>query len=307
MRTASKRSEPLTLRRAALALAGCVAVAGCYPYKLAGDDVVPTDQRLAASGYRFAPGPTLADVGARLGLSVSEETLVAPFGPVALTRFEHSEPRPLIVFCGGNMFRRETAGTRMVETLAPLGDVWIFDYPGYGASAGQGLPEDFDAMGGVVAARVDRAFADGRGGDLAFWGHSLGGLVCSDLAGRSRTPSDLVLVATFQSFDQVIRAGAAARVGPLSVLVRPVVGDDVPALDIARALAGYGGTAIVVAARDDDVVPWLASDRLEKTLRRQGVTTERIDIPSGDHSRMHETPGLMAQIGMALTRAEFRD
>lgn len=269
--------------------------------------MVPTDQRLLASGSRLAPGPALAIVGQRLGLNVTEETLAASFGPVALTRFEHGEPRPLIVFCGGNMFRRSVTGPRMVEALAPFGDVWIFDYPGYGGSAGEGRPVEFDAMAAVVSARVDRAFAEGRQGDLAFWGHSLGGLVCSDLAGRSRTPSDLVLVATFQSFDQVIRAGAAARAGPLAALVRPVVGDDVPKLDIARSLAGYGGTAIVVAARDDAVVPWLASDRLERTLRRQGVETQRIDLSSGDHSRIHETPGLMAQIGTALTATDFGD
>jgi len=89
-----------------------------------------------------------------------------------------------------------------------------------------------------------------------------------------------VLVATFQSFDQVIRAGAAARAGPLAALVRPVVGDDVPTLDIGRSLAGYGGTVIVVAARDDAVVPWLASDRLEKALRRQGLATLRTSPPA---------------------------
>jgi uncharacterized protein len=305
MRTASRPSD--RIRSAALALAASAAVGGCYPYGLTGADVVLTDHRLMASGSRLAPGPVLADVGERLGLNVTEETLAASFGPVALTRFEHGEPRPLIVFCGGNMFRRSVSGARIVEALAPFGDVWIFDYPGYGGSAGEGSPAEFDAMAAVVAERVDRAFAEGRQGDLAFWGHSLGGLVCSDVAGRSRIRSDLVLVATFQSFEEVIRAGAAARAGPLEVLVRPVVGDDVPSLDIGRSLAGYGGTVIVVAARDDAVVPWLASDRLEKTLRRQGVATLRIDVPSGDHSRIHDTPGLMAQIQTALSAANFGD
>ncbi|HWQ85282.1 alpha/beta hydrolase family protein [Brevundimonas sp.] len=294
-------------RSAALLLATSVVLGGCYPYRLSGDDVVPTDRRLAASGYRISAGVDLADAGRRLGLAVTEETIAAPFGAVALTRFEHAQRRPLIVFCGGNMFRREVSGQKIVQLLAPLGDVWIFDYPGYGDSSGDGRPREFEEMNAAIAARVDRAFGEGRTGDLAFWGHSLGGTVCGDLAGRSATPSDVVLVATFQSFDQVVRAGAAARAGPLGRLVRPVIADDVPGFDIARALDGYDGTAIVVGARNDATVPWEASSRLERALRRQGVATQLIVLASGDHSLMHEEPGLVARIGQALRDAEFGD
>jgi pimeloyl-ACP methyl ester carboxylesterase len=237
-------------------------LSGCYPYRLTGEDVVPTDARLTAAGARITPGVPLAQIGAGLGLTVTEETLPAAFGPVALTRFEHATPRPLIVFCGGNMFRRTLTGQRIVPLLAPLADVWIFDYPGYGDSAGQGTPDQFEAMSQAVSARVDAAFASGRTGDLAFWGHSLGGVVCGDLAGRTAHPSDIVLMATFQSFDQVIRAGAAQKAGPLGGLVRPMVAADVPTFDVARSLQGYRGTAIVVAARDDAAVPFLASARL---------------------------------------------
>lgn len=307
--TASRRSEAsavaAVLKRAltAAAAVSVLALGGCHSYRLSGVDLVPTDQRLAASGYRLGPAQPLADVGRRLGLSVTEEGLQAPFGRVALTRFEHAQPRPLIVFCGGNMFRRAVTGPKIVELLAPHGDVWIFDYPGYGDTAGSGRPDEFNALGGVMAARVDRAFAEGRPGGLAFWGHSLGGTVCGDLAGRSATPSNIVLVATFQNFDQVVRAGATARAGPLGVLVRPVLDGDLPTFDIARSLDGYGGTAVVVAARDDATVPYLASARLEQALRRQGVATRLIAIPTGNHSRIHETPGLLAQVREALDAA----
>ena len=287
------------------ALAAATFLSGCYPYRMSGADVVLTDQRLAVAGMRGTPGASLAEVGERLSLAVTEEMIEAPFGPVALTRFEHPTPRPLVVVCGGNMFRREMGGQRIVALLEPLADVWIFDYPGYGDSAGEGTPEQFTAAGQVIAARVDRAFAQGRTGDLAFWGHSLGGTVCADIAGRATTPSDTVLVATFQSFDQVIRAGAAAQAGPLGGLVRPILAADVPTYDIARSLAGYGGTAIVVAARDDDVVPFLASSRLERALSRQGVETRMIAVPNGDHSRIHETPGLTSEIAAALSTAGF--
>ncbi len=289
------------------ALAAATLLSGCYPYRMAGADVVLTDQRLEAAGLRGASGAGLAEVGARLGLTVTEETIDAPFGSVALTRFEHAAPRPLIVFCGGNMFRRKMGGQRIVALLEPLADVWIFDYPGYGNSAGEGTPEQFVATGQVVAARVDSAFADGRAGDLAFWGHSLGGTVCADIAGRAATPSDTVLVATFQSFDQVIRAGASTRAGPLGRLVRPILAADVPTYDIVRSLDGYAGTAIVVAARDDAVVPFLASSRVERALSRRGVDTRMIALPNGDHSRIHETPGLMSDLAAALSTVGFGD
>jgi len=290
-----------------IAVAAAATLSGCYTYRLTGDDVVPTDARLTAAGMRMTPGLPLAEVGARLGLTVTEETLPAAFGPVALTRFEHSTPKPLIVFCGGNMFRRELGGQKVVALLAPLGDVWIFDYPGYGDSAGQGTPDQFEAMNQAVSARVDHAFATGRTGDLAFWGHSLGGTVCGDLAGRTDHASDLVLISTFQSFEQVIRAGAAQEAGPLGGLVRPVVGDDVPRFDLGAALQGYRGTAVVVAARNDDTVPFLATSRLEQTLRREGVSTRLIVVPAADHSGIQETPGLIDQIVDALKAAGFGD
>lgn len=283
-------------RRGLIVGIAALAVGGCYPYRLTGDDVVPTDARLAATGYRLPPGQTLADTGERLGLTVTEERLPAAFGDIALTRFEHAQPRPLIVFCGGNMFRREVSGARTVELLAPHGDVWILDYPGYGDTPGAGRPDEFAQLAEAVADRVDRAVAGGRPAGVVFWGHSLGGLVCGDIAGRTEAQSDLVLMATFQSFDQVVRAGATALVGPLGGLVRPVIGDDVPAVDLAEALAGYEGAAIVVASRDDDVVPFLASARLEAALRRQGLSTRLVAIPSGDHSRIHEVPGLVTRV-----------
>ena len=295
------------LRTLVIAATAAATLAGCYPYRLTGDDVIPTDARLTAAGARITPGVPLAQIGAGLGLTVTEETLPAAFGPVALTRFEHATPKPLIVFCGGNMFRGELTGQKIVPLLAPLGDVWIFDYPGYGDSGGQGTPDQFEAMNRAVAARVDQAFASGRTGDLAFWGHSLGGTVCGDLAGRTAHASDVVLVATFQSFDQVIRAGAAQKAGPLGGLVRPIVSDDVPRFDVGAALDGYRGAAIVVAARNDASVPFLASSRLEQTLRREGVATRMIVLPSADHSRIHETPGLIDQIGEALKSAGFGD
>lgn len=281
-------------------LFGAVLLAGCYPYQLDGSDVVPTDTRLAASGYRMAPLQPLEVLGAQYGLTVTEETLNAASGPVALTRFERGEARPLIVFCGGNMFRRGSGSDAVLERLSALGDVWVFDYPGYGDTAGEGLPEQFEAVGAAISARVERAFENDRKGDLVFWGFSLGGLVCGDLAGRTRVPSDVVLLGTFQSFDEVVRAGAAARVGPLAVLVRPVISDDVPAFDIARSLQGYGGKAVVVATRTDAVVPWLASSRLERALREQGVSTQMIDLPTGDHSGIHDVPGAMEQISDAI-------
>lgn len=279
---------------------GAVLLAGCYPYRLDGADVVPTDSRLSAFGYRMAPLQSMDALGARHGLQVTEEVLDATSGPVALTRFEHGDPRPLIVFCGGNMFRRGSGAQAVLERLAPWGDVWVFDYPGYGDTAGEGMPDEFQAVGRAITARVERAFADGRDGKLVFWGFSLGGLVCGDLAGRTAVSSDVVLLGTFLSFDQVVRAGAAAKVGPLARLVQPVIGSDVPAYDIARSLKGYDGKAVVVASRMDAVVPWLASARLEMALRDQGVATVMIDLPSGDHSGIHEIPGVIARIGEAV-------
>jgi hypothetical protein len=76
-----------------------------------------------------------------------------PGGAVAATRIRTGADRtPLILFCGGNMFRRRVNTFSAARKLTPFGDVLMFDYPGYGETPGTADVAGFRAAGEAVAA-----------------------------------------------------------------------------------------------------------------------------------------------------------
>ncbi|RZJ39473.1 MAG: alpha/beta fold hydrolase, partial [Brevundimonas sp.] len=124
------------------------------------------------------------------------ETLALRYaeGPIGATRIRTADTgRPLILFCGGNMFRRAAAGGYRAQVLAPFGDALMFDYPGYGDTAGLDNFANFRAVGEVVADEARRQ-ADAEGRKLIVWGHSLGGIVCAGAAQRAH--ADLLVLET---------------------------------------------------------------------------------------------------------------
>ena len=70
----------------------------------------------------------------------------------------------------------------------------MFDYPGYGETGGEADFAHFSTAGEVMAATA-RAQADAEGRPLIAWGHSLGGVVCTDAAVKARADA-LVLETT---------------------------------------------------------------------------------------------------------------
>ncbi|MDQ8029813.1 MAG: alpha/beta hydrolase [Brevundimonas sp.] len=245
------------------------------------------DARLAQENITLEPNPPPA----------GSETLVLRYaeGPIGATRVRSADTdRPLILFCGGNMFRREAAGGSRAEILAPFGDALMFDYPGYGDTAGLDSFANFRAVGEVVADEARRQ-ADAEGRRLIVWGHSLGGIVCSEMAAHTRADA-LVLETTTPG----ARATVENQVGLMRPFVRVTLAPALETINIPAALQSYRGKVVVLEAGKDDTLPPALSRRLARALEAQGNTVERIVFPAAGHNNVGRQPDFVARLTAAL-------
>jgi len=276
-----KRLRSAAAAFAALLLAGCVSVA------VEETSFFWPDSRVRAEGVVLGANPP----------PVGAETLSLRYagGPVgaSLIRAQGAE-RPLILFCGGNLFRRASAGGSAAAKLLPFGDVLMWDYPGYGGTAGEATLSAFRAAGEVVAAEA-RARADREGRRLILWGHSLGGVVCAQGAAMAR-PDALVLEATTPSAAAVVDDEA----GIWRPLVRVTLSPDLAAASIPQALRGYGGKVVVLEAGRDQTLSPRLSRRLERELKAQGVRVERLVFPQAEHNDIGRQPDFQSRLANAL-------
>ncbi len=166
--------------------------------------------------------------------------------------FAHAQPRAFLLYCHGN--------GDFVPNLGDYADVlrdryrmsvFIFDYRGYGRSAGR--PHEH----GVLAdARAARAWLARTGGiaesDVVLLGRSLGGAVAVDLA-ADKGARALVLENTFSSMPDV---GAYHYPWlPVRLLIRTQ-------LNARQRIAAYPGPLLQSHAARDEIVPLVLGQRL---------------------------------------------
>jgi len=277
-----------TFRLAAIA-AAAAALSACLKVDVPEDAFFWPDSRLAAEQVVLTPNPPPAGAEAL--------TLSYAGGTIGATRVRATAaPRPLILFCGGNLFRRSSAGGFAAAKLAPFGDVLMYDYPGYGETGGEANFANFSAAGAVMA-ETARAQADAEGRPLIAWGHSLGGVVCTDAAVKAR--ADVLVLET-------TTPGARAAVDQQAGLMRPFVRVNMaPALasiDVPAALEGFGGKILVLeAGRDETLAPAL-SRRLARELEERGLRVERLVFPNAGHNDVGRQPDFESRVAGALAR-----
>ncbi len=278
-------------RRAATAgaIVAAMALAACIKVDVPENAFFWPEARLTAENIVLPPNPP--PPGSE-GLSLAYSG-----GVIGATRVRTAAaPRPLILFCGGNMFRRSSAGGSAAAKLTPFGDVLMFDYPGYGETGGEADFANFSAAGAVMAATA-RAQADAEGRPLIAWGHSLGGIVCTDAAVKAR--ADVLVLET-------TTPGARAAVDQQAGLMRPFVRVNMaPALasiDVPAALEGFGGKIVVLeAGRDETLAPAL-SRRLTRELEARGLRIERLVFPNAGHNDVGRQPDFQSRVAEALAR-----
>lgn len=267
----------------ALSLAACMKVAvpeGAFFYPNA---------RLEAEGITLPEGrPMPAGV----------ETLSLPYasGQVAVTRVRGAADGPVILFCGGNMFRRANGGGGRAETLAPFGDVVMFDYPGYGDTPGEADLATFRLAAAAVADRA-KAIAEAEGRPLVAWGHSLGGPVCTEAAVHMGADA-LVLEATTPTARAAVNASLPWWAKPI---VRVELAEGLASFVVVQTLDGYPGQVVVLEAGRDGTLPARLSRDIEQGLKAEGVAVSRLVFPQADHLEISRQPDFQQRVGAALS------
>ncbi|WP_312597752.1 alpha/beta fold hydrolase [Brevundimonas sp.] len=271
------------------ALVGMAALlSGCVAVDVPEGEFFYPDARVKAEKMVLTPGPAVP----------GGETLSLPYagGAVAATRVRTGRAdAPLILYCGGNLFRRGVNGAAMARELAPFGDVLMFDYPGSGDTPGRADFASYRAAGEVIAASA-RAQADSEGRRLIAWGHSLGGPVCAEAARLIRADA-VVLEATTPT----ARAAVDQMLGLWRPLIRVQMADALAAIDVPATLDGYPGRVVVLEAGRDQTLPPALSRTLARDLEARGVDVRRLVFPRADHGDIPDQPDFAAQVAAALS------
>lgn len=270
------------------ALVGLAALlSGCVAVDVPEGEFFYPDARVRAEKMVLTPGPAVA--------GGEPQSLPYSGGAVAATRVRTGRAdAPLILYCGGNLFRRGVNGAAVARELAPFGDVLMFDYPGSGDTPGHADFASYRAAGEVIAASA-RAQADAEGRRLIAWGHSLGGPVCAEAARLIRADA-VVLEATTPT----ARAAVDQMLGLWRPLIRVQMADALAAIDVPAMLDGYPGRVVVLEAGRDQTLPPALSRILAKALETRGVDVRRLVFPRADHGDIPDQPDFAARVEAAL-------
>jgi fermentation-respiration switch protein FrsA (DUF1100 family) len=217
----------------------------------------------------FFPDREVRFTPADLGMAFEDVRLTASDGVVlAAWWIPAHKPRGAVIFCHGNA---GNMGDRVgkLRLLHDLGlSVLVFDYRGYGKSAGtpseRGTALDMDAavahLGNARLIPLER---------IVFYGESLGGAVAIEAATRT-SPAALVVESTFTS------ARAMARrhypfVPPALVRVR---------YDSLSRMGRLACPTLVLHGPDDTIVPF----EMGEELFRAAPGPKRFATLPGDHN-----------------------
>jgi pimeloyl-ACP methyl ester carboxylesterase len=283
-------------------VAAFVALAACTKVSVDESTVfapVPFDAKLAAASGETIEGERNYADGraweAAWNVRVANGQLTAPVPAFAPTKVHHGKlpngvawsmvsradvSRPLIVRCGGNATTRQQDGFFYSANAIHHGDVFLFDYVGSGETGGEVNTEKFLAMhDGLVTAIRERA----AGRDLIFWGHSLGGFVCADLAKSLPETRGVILEATARNASEVAKAWTPWYAGPF---VQITIEPSMQAYDTADLLKGFKGPVLVLGAGQDKTLPVQLARSLGKALKEQGADSTYIEFKDGGHSNL---------------------
>lgn len=221
-----------------------------------------------------------------IGATFEDGAVSADIGAIAYRIMRVSaEDKPLIVFCGGSVFDIPNHGDLAAFKIAPHGDALLWDYPGYGNSEGAPRVEDF--RGGVQAlSQAINTHRRGSNQKVIFWGHSLGGFVCTELAVAFGTPDALILEATAPSAE-----AASSHMTPwfMKPFIDIRLSDDIVSFDNVSALKAISTKMenplpiLIMAGGKDRILPASLSEDLRDALKRDGHDVTYHAFPDADH------------------------
>jgi pimeloyl-ACP methyl ester carboxylesterase len=183
---------------------------------------------------------------------------------------------PLILYCGGNAGDRIHSGLNFTDKVLPWGEVLMFDYPGYGDSTGAPRMRFMTPLQKDMPAYVDGL---ARGRPLIFWGHSLGGLICPDIARLSREVDAIVIETSAPS---ALALANTRKPGIVSFIALDLV-EGLEDYDTPNALADFDGPILVLGAGKDAVIPVQQARNLAEQLKATGRKFQYLEFAQAGH------------------------
>jgi pimeloyl-ACP methyl ester carboxylesterase len=200
---------------------------------------------------------------------------------IAWTQFSDQNPtnpqRPLVVHCSGNAGDRYRSGTSYARDAFPWADVLVFDYPGYGDTPGPASAANFDAS---ARSLVDHIVSVYGNRSLVFWGHSLGGFVCSHLASMVPETDGLILETTAPNAAAVARAWTPSYA---RLFVRTAVAPSLARYDVVNDGAQTKVPILVLGGGKDQVLPVTLARQVADGLKSRNADVTYIEFPEAGH------------------------
>jgi len=233
-----------------------------------------------ADGALFVLNKPRAGLFEQMGVVFDEMMLPSNAGAIypRLARGPDAE-QPLIIYCGGNTWDTSVFDDVTAWSVAPFGDVALWDYPGFGRSTGEPSVAGFEEASLAVLQTIEQLK---RSPDqkIVFWGHSLGGFDCADMAAKAENAAGLILMTSAPS------ANAAARyLAPwvLRPFVRVRLAQTIAEFDNVRALEGFNAPILIISAGKDEILPAKLSRKLRYALTAAGHRVDYAEFPKSDH------------------------
>lgn len=221
---------------------------------------------------------------------------------IAWTQYSQENPsnpqRPLVVHCSGNAGDRYVGGTGYARDAFEWADVLGFDYPGYGDTPGPATAENFEAAAQSLVAHVRRVYGNRK---LVFWGHSLGGFVCSRLASMVPETDGLILETTAPNAAAVARAWTPSY---LRLFVRPKVSPSLASYDVIGAAAQVKAPILVLGASKDDVLPVTLARQVADGLKSRNADITYHEFREASHLDVAWQPNYNAVISAYFSKIE---
>ncbi|HZF17211.1 MAG TPA: alpha/beta fold hydrolase [Steroidobacteraceae bacterium] len=245
---------------------------GCMHVRLGASDMLAPDDPPVASS--LPAGYVVEDALIRRAERV-----------IGITRAHRPGNRVVVIFCGGDSFRRSREGGSVLAALARDADVVLFDYPGFGTSTGSPTPDALLDNARATADYVAR-LPHAAGQQRLLYGFSLGGMVAAELA-RERPFDAMILEATAPDVASWARTQIPWYAKPfVRVDLDPVLAD----IDSVRALQSFSGRILILAGGRDEQAPPALSRKLAQGLTALGRKAELREFPDAKHGEIYKAP-----------------
>lgn len=223
---------------------------------------------------------------------VVENQMIARGGQsIGITYAHRAGNQAVILYCGGDAFHRSLEGGVVLQALALEADVVLFDYPGYGDTAGAPSTESILQTAATV---YDHIFSlpAAAGQKRVVYGFSLGGVVAAHLA-RDRRVDGLALESTPPDVSSWARSRVPLALKPV---VRVRIEPQLTAIDSVAALRDYRGKALLLVSRADEMVPARLSFEMQRRLQLAHRDVTLVEFADCRHGSIPGSPAFAAAL-----------